>query len=322
MLLTSLIALAAVRPSAVRAQTDGTYEQLTQRAVSEVNVGNFEEGHALFLRAHELAPNARTWRGLGLCAFELRSYVEATADLESALVDPNKPLTAEQRTQTRELLERARAFVSRYRVRVTPSSAQVLVDGKPVTLTKGILGLDPGPHVVLVRARGHAEQRLELRVGAGVEDELNIELAATDPSRDGEPVVAGSDSASPQGSSLEQLRSPSDIRSKPRPKRRRVWTWTLAVSTVSAAAVAVGLRLRVNGLHDQFVACSQQRPDCSPLSQSGQDALLGARISGAVAGALAIGSIFAFAYEGSGAGEKGTAQLAVGPDRVMLRGTF
>lgn len=295
-----------------RAQADGTftYEESVQQAVNEYNQGNWEEAQALFRRAHAIDPNARTWRGLGSCAFELRQYVEATADLEAALVDPRKPLTAEQRVQATKLLEQARIFVSVYHVRVTPQNAQILVDGKLTQLHGETLHLDPGPHSIVVRAPGYEERQTQFRAGAGVRDDLSIELAIADNGRSDERPAKSEPAAMPRETAGAH------------PKRGYPWTWSLASSTVAAAIVAVSLRLRVNGLYDEFAACTEQQGNCGALEQRGQNLLLGSQVAGATAGAMALGAVLGFFLERRSGGERGRAVLQMGPQSVQLRRTF
>ena len=50
-------------------------------AVAEYDAGHFQEARALFRQAHEKSPTARTLRGIGMCSFELRDYVEAARAL-------------------------------------------------------------------------------------------------------------------------------------------------------------------------------------------------------------------------------------------------
>src|SRR5438270_7301880 len=87
------------------------YRAMLNEAVSEYDARRYEEARALFRRAHELSPNARTLRGIGMASFELREYVEALRALEGSLVEQRRPLTAPQRQQVEGLLERTRAFV-------------------------------------------------------------------------------------------------------------------------------------------------------------------------------------------------------------------
>ena len=83
-------------------------------AVAEYDAGHFQEARALFRQAHESPPTARTLRGIGMCSFELRDYVEATRSLGASLRDTRRPLTERSRNGTRRLLlARAHTFVGR-----------------------------------------------------------------------------------------------------------------------------------------------------------------------------------------------------------------
>lgn len=295
---------------ASRAQANSSYEESVQQAVLEYNVGNFEEAQALFRHAHSMDPNARTWRGLGICAFELRLYVEATSDLEAALADPRKPLTAAQQAETRLLLEKARAFVSSYHVRTVPANAHVEVDGKPAELHDETLHLDPGPHVLVTSAPGYLEQRTELRTGAGLREELRIDLVASTQENAQERALPTPVSTSPEHPG------------QPMARRRRIWTWSLAAGAVAASAVAIGSRLRADGVHREFDDCSSHGADCGALSQRGQNLLLGAHVSGAAAGGLALGAVIAFFLERSKPASDQSTTVLLGPKSVQIRGTF
>src|SRR4051812_11159906 len=74
-----VVALGAASPRVAVAQDADTpqYRGLLNEAVSEYDARRYEEARALFRRAHELSPNARTLRGIGMASFELREYVEA-----------------------------------------------------------------------------------------------------------------------------------------------------------------------------------------------------------------------------------------------------
>src|SRR5688572_7233282 len=65
------------------------YDDLIKRAIVEFDNSHCAEARALFRRAHELSANARTFRGLGITAFELRRYLEASAELKASLDDSN-----------------------------------------------------------------------------------------------------------------------------------------------------------------------------------------------------------------------------------------
>ncbi|MDB4985296.1 MAG: hypothetical protein JWN04_474 [Myxococcaceae bacterium] len=303
-----LFALALIVGAAlpVLAEDSQSYEQTVERAVSEFNLGNWEEAHALFRKAHELAPSARSWRGLGVCAFELRHYVEAVGNLEAALLDPRKPLTAEQRENVKALLAQAREFVSAYRLRVTPADAEVMVDGKPATRDGNVLYLDPGPHSVVVRASGYEERRAEFRAGAGTKEELSIELSVHD-----------RDSAEP-GQTADP---PSASQAPAKQQRARVWTWSLTGAAVAAATAAVALRLRVNGLHSEYERCSAAGAQCQPIRTKSEKLLHASYASAGLTGAFLVGAGIAFALERR---DQPSKQVALGltPDGLQLTGSF
>jgi len=297
-------------PERAHAQADAAYDEATQRAVVEFNHGNWEEAQALFRRAHELDPNARTWRGLGICAFELRQYVQATGELEASLVDPRKPLTAEQRAQVKTLLAQAREFVSVYHLRVRPPDAEVFVDGRLTKLDGERLHLDPGPHSVVVRAPGYEERRAEFRAGAGVQDELSIELALHDP-------------AALEHADESKRGQPTSPRAEPRNGHKpRVWTWTLAGAAVAAAGTAVGLRLAARNADSEYEACTAAQGNCGPVHEYGDRVLRASYATAAVSGALLLGATLSFWLEGNDHSDGQSAALMLGADGVQLRAAF
>ncbi len=299
--------------SRISAQDAGAYDEVIKRAVIEFDSGNWEEARVLFRRAHELAPNARTWRGLGITAFELRHYVDAIAELEACLVDPRKPVTEKQRSEVQALLVRAREFVSVYRVTVAPGDAEVLVDGKPATLKDGKLFLDPGDHSVVVRAAGYEERRADLKVDGGKQDQLSIELAVAQ-------------SAAPEQADTGQPAQPAAPAQSTAMPRKLLWTWVLGGTALAAGGTALGLRLAAKSKSDDFQkSCQGATPPgrCDGLKSSGETQELLGNVAFGLSGALLAGAVTAFFLEGRG--EKptsGTTSLLIGPGSVAVRGSF
>lgn len=288
----TLLASSLASPRRALAQGAGedenAYSAIIKRALSEFSQAHWEEAHALFRRAHDINPNARTWRGLGITAFESRRYVEATADLEAALVDPRKPLSPEQREETVRLIAQAREFISVYHVKIQPASAQVIVDGKQATLQSEQLHLDPGPHTIVVRAPGYEERRAELRAAAGDQDELSLELSVSSHAELEEQETSRPRRAA-EGKGADSH--------PPKRKRRRIWTWALAGGAGAAAVTAVALRLRVRGVHREFTECTVSQGDCSDLRSNGLALLKASYVMAGVAGALFVGATVAFFAE-------------------------
>lgn len=191
---------AAAAPPAPVAATE--YDALVLRALAEYDAGRWDEARELFERAHGLDPTARTLRTIGMTAFNQADYVAALQHLEAALVDARRPLTDEQRTHVLGLIDRASRQVGRYRVRLAPSSASLLVDGAaPALLSEDELVLLPGRHVLRVTALGHRplERTLEVRGQERAKLELALEpegsSPATPPLAATGPAASASDSA-------------------------------------------------------------------------------------------------------------------------------
>ncbi|MDD9970035.1 MAG: hypothetical protein OXR73_27565, partial [Myxococcales bacterium] len=182
------------------------YETVVREAIAEFDARRWPEARALFRKAHGIWPSARTYRSLGMTAFELRDYPTALHELGNALSDPRRPLSASRRGQVEALIERTRMFVGRLRVIVQPRDAELLIDGKDPSLSysapAGACGddrgrakepletadesshetcfallLPAGQHTVLARASGHHDQRQAVTIAGGEASGLLLNLA-------------------------------------------------------------------------------------------------------------------------------------------------
>lgn len=194
------------------------YRELVEQALAEYAAKNYDEASTLFERAHGLFPNARTLRGMGMAAFELRQYDQSVRHLEAALAADVRPLEGALRQETEALAARARAFVATIELSVSPSHANLSLDGAPIAPGGGALIVALGPHVVEGSADGYAKARRELRVRGG--EVVRVELA------------------------LERTRH-LQASSERRPLVRNPWLWTGVGAVVAGALVAglvIGLR--------------------------------------------------------------------------------
>jgi tetratricopeptide (TPR) repeat protein len=160
-------AASSVEPAGYRAAID--------EGVQEFGAQNYEEARAHFHQAHELLPNARTFRALGMVAYELRSYVECIRNLEGALSSGVKPLTPELKAETERTLARANKLVARFQIDAKPSASRVLVDGLQVELPDGQpLLLQVGDYTLQLEAPGYAPEMRKLSVQGGERDTLTV----------------------------------------------------------------------------------------------------------------------------------------------------
>jgi hypothetical protein len=187
-ILISLMSLATARaadkllePSLGSEGTDDpAYRRAIKEGLAEFAALHFEEARSLFRRAHEINPNARTFRGIGMTSFELRDYVTAVRNLSAALKDSRKPLSPEQRQSAQDLLERSRRLVDVYSLTVMPRNARILIDGRAPELdADGTLLLSVGRHNLEVSAPGMIMRSLPINARGGDRKELSVTLERT-----------------------------------------------------------------------------------------------------------------------------------------------
>jgi hypothetical protein len=190
---------------------DPRYRATLKDALAEYDAGHFEEARALFRRAHEIFPNARTLRSIGMASFELRDYVAAVRALSAALAEARKALSPEQRAHAQGLLDRSRMFVDVYALKITPQDARTLVDGRtPEFEADGTLLLSFGAHNIEVSKPGFVLRTLVVNVRGNERKELAVTLerkALPGPKPPGpdsvaEGTVSGGKPKRPPGSSM------------------------------------------------------------------------------------------------------------------------
>lgn len=179
-----LVGLAWLVAVAASAQDTDEYQSVIAEAVAENAAGRYPEALALFRRAHELNPNARTLRAMGAVSYEVRAYVDSVRWLEAALSDRRQPLTDDQRSEVQGLLERAYRFVGRYEVEVE-DGATIQVDGDPA---EAPLVLAIGEHRITASA-GERQASEEVRVVGGENETLRLQLPSADGGHFTDPVV-------------------------------------------------------------------------------------------------------------------------------------
>ncbi|HEX6245159.1 MAG TPA: hypothetical protein VFZ61_29760 [Polyangiales bacterium] len=165
------------RCAAQSAHDDAAYKELVEQALSEFKHKNWPEARVLFMRAHELNPNARTLRGMGIVSFEMRDYLNAVTNLKAALEDKRQALTDAQRKECESLLTRARTYVGVYTIKVDPMDARVQLDGAEVTRDEeGHLLVPFGEHTISARAPGRQEASTRLHVQGGERGDIVLAL--------------------------------------------------------------------------------------------------------------------------------------------------
>jgi tetratricopeptide (TPR) repeat protein len=172
------LALVAV-PQLAEAQDGGDppgYREAILEAVAEYEAQNYLEARSLFLKAHDILPNARTYRGLGVVSFELRRYSETIAFLESALASDQKRLDGTMRSEAERLLARAWTFVAQLEITLDPGDTRVAIDGAEAAPLADRLLLDVATHQLEFQAPGHRPVHRSFAVAGGERRAWNIAL--------------------------------------------------------------------------------------------------------------------------------------------------
>lgn len=246
--LTATVSLARAQPQPSAAEPPSEYTLLVDDAVREYNYSHWAEARALFKQAHALQPNARTERGLGLTSFELRHYVDAVNELQSALDDGRNALSPTQRNEVSAVIERARRYVGAVRVELEPADATLLLNGTQTD--KHDLVLDVGDYELSAKAPGYQDASLKLSVEGGQSRALKLRLV---------PAPVGD--------------VPKDLPSDSRGTIQRVLGWSaVGLGAVGLAVGAVFELQRSNKLSDRDAICPSGR-DCTADDQSAIDHL-------------------------------------------------
>jgi tetratricopeptide (TPR) repeat protein len=230
----------ASESSEVKSKEPAEYKRVVGRAVREFDAGNYPEARALFTQAHELYPNARTFLGLGLVAFELRNYGTCVENLETALSSSVKPLNDQLRQSAQDVLGKARGMIAQLNLEVSPDpdAARVLLDGVPVALAEGqALILEVGDHVVEVQASGYLSERRALSIVGGEKLKLSVVMRQVEAA----PSPAETAQAAPLAPGPHEQ---DDRDAKPRRWYKSPWLWVSVSVVVVAAGVTTGLLLR------------------------------------------------------------------------------
>lgn len=228
-----LLAFAPLRAAAQASPSPdqrAAYREQIGKALQEYALGHWAEARVFFADAHAIWPNARTFRGLGMAAYEAREYSEAIEFLEQALVHHTQPLTPKLAGEARSVLEQATRFVATLRFELEPADAQVSIDDKPLRpRADGSVLLNGGQHQLLVEAPGFLELQRTFTAEAGETSRLRLKLVSLTPAEPPrtEPVVSAPVTVAPS------------VPVEPAPKARKVVQ--LAHQQPVAAAILAGV---------------------------------------------------------------------------------
>jgi PEGA domain len=330
------LALALHAATGQAQSSEEQYRRMVDDAVREFSAEHWEEARALFKRAHELAPNARTLRGMGMTAFELRMYVQALRELNAALAEKSKPLSPDMRAAVEQLIAKAHEFVGNLTLVSEPPNAKLLVDGKePQTEPDGTVLLDVGTHVVSASLDGYKPTNLRISVEGGADQTVRVPMEpllaiAAVPAMD---PFAGPKTAPPPAQS-EPAPAPAAPPPAPAPTKEKPSASSSNLDTIAWIALAAGGAFGVTSgvfwlIGDSKVSklqkeCGDSCTDAK-IEESGvkrMDTLTNVFLVATGVAAVTSGVLFGIYAGSSEDAEPEGMALDVGPGSVRVRGTF
>ncbi|HEX6242944.1 MAG TPA: hypothetical protein VFZ61_18655 [Polyangiales bacterium] len=256
--------VASKQTAALTTANPSEYQRLMSLGLDEFSHGHWAEARALFLRGHALSPNARSFRALGMTAFNLRRYPEALHELTQALDDPRRPLTKSLVASTRALQEQADTFVGRYTIQLEPENAALRVDGsiaKPGA--NGELLLAVGSHWLEAEAQGYTRLTRPLLVDGTDGETLRLTLLPrtawpTQPS-------GGEGERSPTPPRPDEPVARSPWRAARQTLGDYRWSFILGTGALGFAAGATVVQVKANEEAERVKQQCETNDWCSPM---------------------------------------------------------
>jgi hypothetical protein len=232
-LTSSVVAHVARAEDVADPKKEAEYQELINYALEEYDRGSWEESAALFHRAHELQPSARTLRGLGLATYEARRYAESVRHLRAALADKRRPLTDKQHDEVQHTLDRAKLFVGHLIVELTPRDAQLTINGRIVEpeLDGGYM-VDSGFVDLEANAPGYLPVSRRMRIGGGEQQRVVLRLASATPVAEA-PAERSAPSHSPEPAQVAVTTQPARAATD---SSLSTWKWVAGAGAVVALA--------------------------------------------------------------------------------------
>jgi hypothetical protein len=171
-----VLVLVASVARAAAAQEDP--RALFEQGIRAIDESRFADAIRLLEQSQRLRASAVVTYNLGVAYRAVGRFREAVTAFEQYLVSPPRSATPEDLTRVRAELGTLRNQLVSLRVRVTPSNAELTLDGRVERPANGAIAIDPGAHTLEATAPRHQTARRSFQAVAGTPVELAIDLVA------------------------------------------------------------------------------------------------------------------------------------------------
>ncbi len=318
---------------------------------------HFKAGNALYLaedyagaavefeESVRLYPNKNGLFNLANCYKALHRYGEALAVLARLKKELGHTLDDEIQEKAEQLAQDMRAIVAKLEIRVSPSGATVVLDGREVGTSPiaAALIVGPGEHEIVVSLEGHETERRVVRLVSGESREAVFSLEETATVSTAPPANIAESSSTQQE---QHLTTQPESAAEPKPSHDSEvgrgglspWFWVGLAGTVATGATAgVFLGMAANkhddlkGVNNDLRTLNEDPNDAdydadfNSLHSDGEKAAdktdLYSKLAigfGIGAGAFAVLTIVALSVDLSG-GESEKPEVSAAPGGIVVR---
>jgi hypothetical protein len=171
------IACAIIAPSAIAQRGVNPARDAFEQGIRALEAQRYVDALAAFEESYRLRPSPVALYNVAVAQRGLGRIRDAIATFERYLAAPERGIDRARLATIRSELDALRAQVVSLRLTLSPSTATLLVDGRPVTnATSNALELDPGRHIIEVSAEGYRTSRREVDLRPGSTVVLDVTL--------------------------------------------------------------------------------------------------------------------------------------------------
>ncbi|MBK6532182.1 MAG: hypothetical protein IPF99_22080 [Deltaproteobacteria bacterium] len=177
-----LLAVAALTPAVASAQTaptDAEARAAFERGMAETTANRYASAVAAFEESYRLRPVAVVLFNLAAAYSRMGRDQLAIATYERYLTEGGDRVAAERVQWVRARIAELRSSLPVVVLQLRPANVAITVDGRPQVVTGGEVTLDPGNHLLVASAPGHAPQQRDLHLAPGTRITWNAQLEPT-----------------------------------------------------------------------------------------------------------------------------------------------
>jgi hypothetical protein len=148
---------------------EDAYQRHMDNGIKLYNEGQWDGAIAEFEAAYEASPRASPLINLALTYKKMRNPAKAIEVLRAAIAKHTDTMPADQREAAEREIRELEALLAWVQVKITPPTATLYVDDRPVVLEGGAgeLALSPGTRNLRAEAPGFEPARREIKVTSG-----------------------------------------------------------------------------------------------------------------------------------------------------------